>query len=59
MTKSRRMRWLGHTTLTDSRNAYIVFIGNVEGMTLLGRLRLRGAENIKTDFKGIGWKSMS
>lgn len=50
---------MGHVALMgQDRNAYKVLIGNVEGMTLLGRLRFRRAENIKMDLKRIGWKSM-
>jgi hypothetical protein len=42
MIKSRSMRWAGHDTLREKRNACTIFMGNPEGKRPLGRHRLSG-----------------
>jgi hypothetical protein len=40
------------------RNAYRIFVGKSEGKRPLGRLRRRWVDNIKIDFREIGWDGM-
>jgi hypothetical protein len=48
--------WAGHVALTgEMRNAYKILVGNPEGRRQLGRPRCRWKDNIKVDFKEIGW----
>jgi hypothetical protein len=59
MIKSRRMRWAGHVArIWERRNAYRILVGNPEGKRPLGRLRRRWVDNIKMDFREIGWDGM-
>jgi hypothetical protein len=51
MTKSRRIRWVGHV----ARNAYRILVGKSEGKTPLGRPRRRWVGNIKMDLRQLGW----
>jgi hypothetical protein len=37
------------------RSAYIVLVGEPDGKRPLGRCRHRWEDNIKTDFREIGW----
>jgi hypothetical protein len=37
------------------RNAYRILVGNPEGKRPLGRPRHRWVDNIKIDFREIGW----
>jgi hypothetical protein len=39
----------------DKRNAYRILVGNPEGKRPLGRPRRRWVDNIKIDFREIGW----
>jgi hypothetical protein len=39
------------------RNAYNILVGKPEGKRLLRRFQLRGKNNIRMDFREIGWKS--
>jgi hypothetical protein len=56
MIKSRRMRWEGHVArMGKMRNAYRILVGKPEGKKPLGRPRRRWVENIKMDFRDIGW----
>ena len=49
--KSRRMRWAGHVAgKGDSRCAYRVLVGRLEGKTPLGKLRLNGRVLLKWIF---------
>jgi hypothetical protein len=53
MIKSRRMRWAGHVTrIGETRNAYRILVGKLEGRRPLGRPRRRWVDNIKMDLKG-------
>jgi hypothetical protein len=40
------------------RNAYTKLVGKPEGKRLLGRPRHRWVDNIKIDFREIGWGGM-
>jgi hypothetical protein len=39
----------------EKRNAYRILVGNPEGKRSLGRLRRRWVDNIKIEFREIGW----
>jgi hypothetical protein len=39
----------------EKRNAYSILVGKPEGKRALGRPRHRWVDNIKMDFKDIGW----
>jgi hypothetical protein len=59
MIKSRKMRWAGHVTrMGDKRNAYRILMGKPEGRRSLGRPRRWWVNNIKIDFREIGWDDM-
>ncbi|KAJ4449040.1 hypothetical protein ANN_00434 [Periplaneta americana] len=54
--KSRRLRWAGHVArIGESRNAYRVLFGRPEGKRPLGRPRRRWEDNIKMDFREVGY----
>jgi hypothetical protein len=60
MAKSRRMRWAGHIALMGAkRNAYRILVGRPEGKKPLGRSRRRWVDNIKMDFREMGWSDLS
>jgi hypothetical protein len=40
------------------RNIYRILVGNLEGKRQLGRPRCRWVDNIKMDFREIGWGGM-
>jgi hypothetical protein len=47
ITKSRRMRWVGHIAqMAEKRNAYRLLVGKPEGKSPLGRPRRRWLDNI-------------
>jgi hypothetical protein len=55
MFKSRRVRWAGHVArMGEKRTAYRILVGK----NPLRRPRRRWKDNIKTDFREIGWGSM-
>jgi hypothetical protein len=57
MTKSRRMRWLGHVALGGGggdENTYKILIGKTDEKRPLRRPRYRCEDNIKMDLKEIG-----
>jgi hypothetical protein len=57
--KSRRMRWAGNAArMVKKRNAYRILVGKPEGKRPIGRPRRRWADNIKTDFRKVGWDCM-
>jgi hypothetical protein len=59
MIKSRRMRWAGHVArMEDKRNAYRILVGKPERKRTIGRPTHRWVDNIKIDFKEIGWDGM-
>jgi hypothetical protein len=59
MIKSRRMTWAGHAArLGEKRNAYRILVGKPERKRPLGRPRRRWVNNIKIDFREIGWDGM-
>jgi hypothetical protein len=43
------------STNGDKRNAYRILVGNPEGKRPLGRPRRRWVNNIKMDFREMGW----
>ncbi|KAJ4443903.1 hypothetical protein ANN_05690 [Periplaneta americana] len=54
--KSRRFRWLGHVArMGESRNAYRVLVGRLEGKRPLGRPRHRWEDNIKMGLREVGY----
>jgi transcription termination factor 2 len=59
MIKSRRMRWAGHVArMGETRNAYRILVGKLEGKRPLGRPRRRWVGNVKMDLREIGWDGM-
>jgi hypothetical protein len=44
--------------MADNRNAYRIFIVKPEETTQLGKPRSRWEDNIKTDFKAMGWEGV-
>jgi hypothetical protein len=44
--------------MRKKRNAYRIFVGKPGGKQPLGRTRRRWVDNIKMDFRGIGWGGM-
>jgi hypothetical protein len=57
--KSRRMRWAGRVARTGTKkNAYRILVGKAEGKRSLGRPRRRWEDNIKMDYREIGWRGM-
>jgi hypothetical protein len=59
MIKSRRMRWTGHVArMAKKRNSYRVLVEKPEGMKPLGKPSCRWEDNVKVDFKKIGWGVM-
>jgi hypothetical protein len=42
----------------EKKNAYRILIGKPEGKRPLGRPRLKLVDNIKMDFREIGWDGM-
>jgi hypothetical protein len=59
MIKSRKMRWVGHVTcIGEKRNAYRILVGKPEGNRQLRRPRHRWEDNIRMDFREIGWGGM-
>jgi hypothetical protein len=56
VTKSRRMRWVGHVErMGDRRGEYRVLVGKPEVRRRLGRPRLRWEDNIGMDLQAVGW----
>jgi hypothetical protein len=54
--KSRRMSWAGHAARMGARrNAYRILVGKPEGKRPPGRPRRRWVDNIKMDFREVGW----
>ncbi|KAJ4443827.1 hypothetical protein ANN_05613 [Periplaneta americana] len=54
--KSRHLRWAGHVArMSESRNAYRVLVGRLEGKRPLGRPRRRWEDNIKMDLREVGY----
>jgi hypothetical protein len=57
MTKSRRMRWVGHVAGVGKKgNAYKILVGKPEGKRPVGRRRRRREDNIRMDLKGTEWE---
>jgi hypothetical protein len=57
--KSRKMRWAGHVARREPKtNVYRILVGEPEGKILQGRPRRRWVDNIKMDFRDIGWDGM-
>jgi hypothetical protein len=54
--KARRMRWAGHVAhMGEVRGAYNILVGRPEGRRPLGRPRRRWEDNIKMDFRELGF----
>jgi hypothetical protein len=54
--KSRRLRWAGHVArMGERRGAYRALVGKPEGRRPLGRPRHGWEDNIKMDFREVGW----
>jgi hypothetical protein len=50
------MIWAGHVTrMRTKRNAYRIMVVKSEGKRPLGRLKHRWKDNVKTNFREIGW----
>jgi hypothetical protein len=53
------MRWEGHVVhMGEGIGVYRVLVGKPEGKRPLGRPRHRWEDNIKMDFKEVGFESM-
>jgi hypothetical protein len=51
------VRWEGHAERTgEMRNAYRIFVGKGERRKTLGRCRHRWEDNIRMNFREIGWE---
>jgi hypothetical protein len=44
--------------MVEMKNVCRNFVGRCEGKRLLGRTRRRWENNIRTDFRKIGWKDV-
>jgi hypothetical protein len=56
MIKSTRMRWVEHVArMREKRNAYSILVGKPKGKIPLRKPRRRWMDNLKTDFREIGW----
>jgi hypothetical protein len=54
--KSRRLRWAGHVArLGERRGAYRALVGKPDSIRPLERHRRRWEDNIKVDFREVGW----
>jgi hypothetical protein len=57
--KSRKMRWVGHVArMGETRGAYKVSVGKLEGKRSLRRPRRRLKDNIQMDVIEIGWEDV-
>jgi hypothetical protein len=60
MIKSRRMIWAGYVAqMGEKRNACRILVGNPEGKRPLGIPRHRWVDNIKMNFREVGWDCMN
>jgi hypothetical protein len=46
------------STNREKRNAYRILMGNPEGTRPLGRRKRRWVDNIRMDFREVGWDGM-
>ena len=54
--KSKSLRWAGYVArMGKRRGAYKFLVGKPEGSTPLERRRRRWEDNIKIDFREVGW----
>jgi hypothetical protein len=59
MIKPMRMSWTGNVErIGEKRNAYRILVEKPEGKRPIERPRLRSVDNIKMDFREIGWGGM-
>jgi hypothetical protein len=59
MIKSRKVRWAGHVArMVERRNSYRILVGKPEGRRPLGRPRRKWVNNIKIDFREMGWDGL-
>jgi hypothetical protein len=55
----RRMRWAGHVALMGAKkNKYRILVGKPEEKRPLERPRRRWEDNIRIDFRELGWCGM-
>jgi hypothetical protein len=55
--KSRRLRWAGHVaSIGERRGAQRVLVGKPDGRKLLGQLKCRWEDSIKTNLREVGWR---
>jgi hypothetical protein len=47
------------STNVETRNAFRILVGNLEGKRPLGRQRRRWVDNIKMDLRETGWGGMN
>jgi hypothetical protein len=60
MIKSGKMRWAGYLSrMGEKRNAYGILVEKPEGKRPLGRSKHRWEDNIRMDFREIGWGVMN
>jgi hypothetical protein len=52
------MRWAGQAARMETRNVCKILVGNSDGKRPLGRPRRRWVDNIKMDFREMGWGDM-
>jgi len=59
VSKSRRVRWVGHAVcMGERKGVYKVVVGKPEGQRPLGRPRHRWEDNIKIDLQAVGCGGM-
>jgi hypothetical protein len=59
MIKSWRLRWAGNVVrMGEKRNVCRILVANPEGKRSLGTSRRRWVDNMKIDFRKIGWDGM-
>ena len=57
--ESSRLRWAGQVErMGERKSTFRVLMGKPEGRRPLGRRRRRWEDNIKMDFREVGWGSM-
>jgi hypothetical protein len=60
MIESRRMKLARYVArIGTKRNAYGILVGKSEGKRPPGRTRRRWVDNIKMDFREIGWVGLN
>jgi hypothetical protein len=53
------LRWTGHASrIREKKGAYRLLVGKPEELRPLERSRRRGEDNIKMDFREVGWEGI-